>query len=213
MVVDVALLNEANIPDADFKKLVDGAQQFANLVAKAWGLPLTIVSGTASQGSWNIHLSEANRHVGAAGYHQMVNNLPVAWCSPKAAVQTFGTYYPPRKLSLLKTTAPIYSIGLITVICHELAEMLCDPAIQTLSAVDKKQRKWLVEVCDHVFGVYFPMVVNGLTMVVPDVTTPAFYSLTAKGPYDLQEAVKAPFTLTPKGYGYWEDASGHLFPL
>ena len=210
--VTVCLYNEANLPAADFKNLILGTQEFANLVTKAWNLPNVVVTDKPATGDWEIHLSEANRHTGASGYHTFINNVPVAWCSPKAAVQTFGTYYPPRKLKL-STTAPIYSIGLITTICHELAEMLCDPAIKTLSSYDKQNRKWLVEVCDHVFGVYFPLTVNGINMVVPDVTTPAFYSLTAKGPYDLQGVVKAPFTLTPKGYGYWEDASGHLFPL
>ena len=90
------------------------------------------------------------------------------------------------------------------------AEMLCDPFIQTVSATDKQGRKWLVEVCDHVFGNYFVLNKNGVDCVLPDVTTPSFYDVNGRAPYDLMNKATAPFTLTQQGYAFYYDNKGDL---
>jgi hypothetical protein len=208
----IYMSNGANLPANQFKTLVDGVKYFAPLVTRAWNLPAVTVVTTPTAGSWIVNITEANRQLGATGYHEDVNGLPVAYCSPKACVELFGTFFP-QIISQGRMLKPnTYNTGLITTICHEIAEMLCDPFVKTYSAVDSKNRKWLVEVCDHVFGVYWAQSIDGVECVFPDVTTPAFYSLTGKAPFDLQNVVKAPFTLTPNGYGYYETSTG-LAPL
>ena len=91
--------------------------------------------------------------------------------------------------------------------------MLCDPFIQTVSAVDNQGRKWLVEVCDHVNGNYFILNKNGVDCVLPDVTTPSFYDPKGAAPYDLMNKASAPFTLTDRGYAYYKDDQGNLHQI
>ena len=176
------------------------------LVTSAWKLPAYTVttSPIRKDGVWNILITEKNRKAGANGFHALENGLPVAYCSPKASFYTYGKIL---KQILIggKLIRPLtYREGLVTTICHEIAEMLCDQKITTYSKPDAQGRKWLVEVCDHCFGSYLIHTISGTDCVLPDVTTPAFYDVKGASPYTLNNAVTAPFTLTPKGYGYYQ---------
>ena len=62
-----------------------------------------------------------------------------------------------------------------------------------------------MEVGDHCFGSYSLLVVDGKNCVIPDYTLPSFYDVKGVAPFTNLNAVKAPFTMTPKGYGYWID--------
>ena len=207
--ITIRLINDCGIDPASFNIVTKAVQDFVPLVTKAWGIPdVTVVSGgTPAPTDWLVYATEKNRSTGALGYHTVKAGVPIAYCSFKAVgSKTFGLMH--RALVVKgKTIRPAtYSDGLVTVICHEIAEMLCDPQIKTLSPVDSLGRTWLVEVCDHVNGVFF---MSG-PCVVPDVTTPAFYDLKGKAPYSLQNSTNAPFTMTAKGYGYWKDSKGIL---
>jgi hypothetical protein len=211
---NICLVNDVNISDADMKTLVKAVQGFCDKVTAAWKQSAVTVTTTTTPGAWLIHLTETKRVTGALGYHTVEGGLPVAYISFKAVVsKLWGKYYKPLVIKGKTIRGATYTAGLVSVICHEVAEMLCDPVIATLSAKDSQGRQWLVEVCDHCYGSNDLVTVDGNVCIIPDVTTPAFYDLKAKGPYTLYNAVTAPFTMTAKGYGYYKDASGKLVKI
>ena len=213
--MNIRLINEAGIAETDFTTIVTAVKYFVPLVTKAWAMPASsiIAGGTPEKGDWIIYVTERKRSTGATGYHTFENGVPVAYCSPKAAGRLFGTYSRPLIVKGKTIVPPRYTSGLITTICHELAEMLCDPQIQTLSPIDTHNRHWLVEVCDHCFGSYSVFTVGTIKCILPDVTTPSFYNLQGTAPFSILGAATAPFTMTPKGYGYYKDATGKLIKL
>jgi hypothetical protein len=204
--MEICLVNDAGLVEGDLAVIKQAVQYFVPLVTSAWKLPAYTVttSPIRKDGVWNILITEKNRKAGANGFHALENGLPVAYCSPKASFYTYGKIL---KQILIggKLIRPLtYREGLVTTICHEIAEMLCDQKITTYSKPDAQGRKWLVEVCDHCFGSYLIHTISGTDCVLPDVTTPAFYDVKGASPYTLNNAVTAPFTLTPKGYGYYQ---------
>ena len=209
------LINDNNIPEADFQTLIKGVQQYAISVTKAWGINNVAVTGGGIplDGDWLIYLTEKSKHLGAAGYHTVKNGVPIAYCSPKNSYYTFGRYSKALVIKGKTIHAATYRAGLLTTICHEVAEMLCDPFIKTVSAVDTTGKKWLVEVGDHVFGSFKMQVIDGQNCIFPDCTTPAFYDLNGKAPFSIYGAATAPFTMTPKGYAYYMDATGKLIKI
>ena len=210
----ICLVNDVNISSKDMDTLVKAVQSYCNLVTTAWKQKSVTVTATPTPGAWLVHLTETKRQLGALGYHTVEAGLPVAYVSFKAVVsKLWGKYYKPLVIKGKTIRGAVYTQGLVSVVCHEVAEMLCDPAINTLSPVDSLGRRWLVEVGDHCAGSYSLLTVDGNVCVLPDATTPAFYDLKAKGPYTLYNAIAAPFTMTAKGYGYYKDASGKLIKL
>lgn len=210
----ICLVNDVSISTTDMATLVKAVQSYCNLITDAWKQKRVVVTTTPTEGAWLIHLTETKRHTGALGYHTVEAGIPVAYVSFKAVVsKLWGKYFKPLTIKGKVIRQATYSPGIVSVICHEVAEMLCDPVIQTLSPVDSLGRQWLVEVGDHCSGSYALVPVDGNICLIPDATVPAFYNLKAKGPYTLYNAVTAPFTMTAKGYGYYKDASGKLIKL
>jgi len=211
----VRIIDETGISESNFNTLVTAVKYFTPLVTKAWSLPnVTFVTGgIPATGEWVIYLTERKRVSGATGFHTFENGVPVAYCSPQAAYRLFGHYSKPLVIKGKQLVAAQYTEGLVTTICHELAEMLCDPKISTVSAVDKNGHTWLVEVCDHVFGAYSNYVVGTTNCILPDVTTPSFYNLNGTAPFSILGSATAPFTMTPKGYGYYRTSTGQLVKL
>ena len=208
----IRLINDNELSETDFVNVTAAVAHFVPLITKAWNLPaMTVVGGGITQpGDWIVNITEQKRIVGASGYHEDVNGIPVAYVSYKSAGRIYGTYLKPMQL-LGKIIHPaIYSEGVVTVICHEIAEMLCDPQVNTYSKPDAQGREWLIEVCDHVFGSYSFYTVNGQVCVLPDITTPNYYKTGSQAPYSLFGGAVAPFTLTKAGYGYYKDNSGTL---
>jgi len=211
----IRLINDNNIAESDFQTLTKGVAQYVPLITQAWEIKdVTVVGGGAPvDGDWLIYLTEKGRRPFATGYHKVQGGVPVAFCSPKASFYMFGRYYKPVVIKGKVVRPTTYRTGLLTTICHEVAEMLCDPYIKTVSAVDSTGKKWLVEVGDHVFGSYKLVVIDGQNCILPDATTPAFYDLKGKAPFSIYGGATAPFTLTPKGYAYYMDATGKLVKI
>lgn len=210
------LLTSDVLSVADLQECLLGTQYFANLLK-----PDVKITLTPTAGAEVIHITDVGRHTGASGYHIMTNGTPTAFCSPSAAGRLWGHYTPAmwtKGITALGkvVTQPklihgeLFTPGLITVICHELAEMLADGNIQTFTAPDSQGRQWLKEPCDWVFGTYLVHTINGIVSVFPNVALDSFSTIGAKAPYDLCGAVKAPFQMTPKGYAYYKDAKGNL---
>lgn len=206
------LINDNELSTTDFAIVTQAVTHFVPLVANAWNLKgVTVVAGgTPLKGEWPVYITEKKRVAGAAGYHDDINGVPTAYCSLAASYRIYGHYIAPYIVKGAVVHPALFTEGLVTTVCHEIAEMLCDSFIKTFSKPDAKGRQWLIEVCDHVFGSYSNYVVNGNNCILPDVTTPAFYELGAKGPYSIIGGATAPFTMTPTGYAYYKDASGNL---
>jgi len=162
-----------------------------------------------------INITEQNRHVGASGYHVFLNGQAVAYCSPHASGRLAGYYSPPRYSLPITSfgkviipsrlrTAERFTPGLITTICHEIAEAITDKDVETYTMPDKNGIRWLLEPCDWVDGSYWKADVNGIPAVFPNVALPSFWDISGKAPFDLLGIVPAPFTqkATPNAYGY-----------
>lgn len=210
-----------SISSGELADVLSGVQYFVPLVK-----PNVSVTTAPTPGAEVVHITEQKRKVGASGYHIMVNGVPTAFVSPAASggyARLWGHYTPAlwtRGVKVLgkQVVAPrlihgeIFTPGLITVVCHEIAELLADGNVTTYTAPDSKGRAWLLEPADWVFGTYFVKTMNTIPRVFPNVALDAFHTLGAPGPYDLCNVVKAPFQLTPKGYAYWESPTG-LIPV
>lgn len=208
----IRLINDNELSDADLANVTAAVSHFVPLVAKAWNQPAmsVVAGGTPAPGDWVVNITEKNRVAGAAGYHDDVNGVPTAFCSLRASGRIYGTYLKPMVYKGNLVHPAIYTSGLVTVICHELAEMIGDPLIQSYSKPDSQGREWLIEVCDHVFGSYSYYSVNGNICIIPDVTTPAFYQVGSKGPWSIFGGAPAAFTMTKSGYGFYKGTNGAL---
>lgn len=171
--------------------------------------PTVKIDTVASAGDDIINITEQQGHAGAAGYHVFRNGVPTAFVRPSARGRLWGTYIPARySLAITKTvlgkkivirpskmtTPESFTPGLITDLCHEIAETLSDPNVETYLGPDRNGFQILYEPCDWVEGTFFARTLNGITAVFPNVALKAFADLTNKqGPYDLLGFVKAPW--------------------
>ena len=162
-----------------------------------------------------INITEQNRHVGASGYHVWLNGQAVAYCSPHASGRLAGYYSPATYSKAITSFGKIirpaklrnperFTPGLITTVCHEIAEAIADRDVETYTMPDKDGVKWLLEPCDWVDGSYWTSQINGTPAVFPNVALPSFSDLAGQTPFDLCGIVKAPFTkkATPDAYGW-----------
>ena len=191
--------------------------------------PTTRVDTTAQPGDDIINITEHNAHVGAGGYHINLNGVSIAYVKPSARGRLWGTYIPERwsapiyatvfgKRIIIKpsklTTPAVYTPGLISDICHEIAECLADGDVETYLGPDRNGFQVLYEPCDWVEGTYFARTINGITAVLPNVALRAFGDLSNKqGPYDLMGLVKAPWGYTgPTAEAWGYDPKKYLDP-
>ena len=147
---------------------------------------------------WIVYITTRHRG-GSAGRHTVEHGIPVAYCLPNTARNRFGTYRAPFVIKGKQLRAEIMRQGTLSVICHEVAEMLGDPLTYTLSAPDSQGRKWLREIVDPVQGVLYMKIINGKNCIFPDVVLPSFYDLKGKAPYTVKNSLTAPFTKSPLG--------------
>ena len=189
--------------------------------------PVVKVDTAYNPGDVVINLTPLNRHAGAAGYHVNLNGVPTAFVYPTQIGGLNGKFYPASwSIPITKTvlgkkivirpakqrSPDIFESGAITVICHEIAEALSDGDVATYTAPDQFGRRILKEVCDWVEGTYFTRVIDGQTIVFPNVALDAFCDVNNKvGPYDLMGLVKAPFQYVgPEKMAWGLDSTGKL---
>ena len=181
--------------------------------------PTTKIDTADNVGDDLINITELNSHVGAAGYHVNLNGVPTAYVRPSATGRLWGHYTPARwSLPLYKTIlgkkilikpskqreVESFTRGLITDLCHEIAETLADGDVETYLGPDRKGFNVLYEPCDWVEGTFFAKTLNGITAVFPNVALKSFADLTNKqGPYDLLRLVKAPWGYVGKTAEAW----------
>lgn len=174
--------------------------------------------GTSSE-DLTVHITEANRHVGASGYHVWVNGTALAYVSPRAAGRLEGHYLAPLwtkpvlKNGKVVTPAKLihgaqYTPGIVAVVAHEIIEGLKDPNVQTFCPPNAKGEEILNEPCDWVFGTYLVHSIKNIPCIFPNVALPNWSDQTATSHFDLAGVLTAPFTLTAHGYGYKKSPGG-----
>lgn len=215
--MNIALVNEAKLPGSDISTFAKAVQIAASEFAKAWGLeqPVIHVGAISDTNDWRIYITNRNRYTGAKGYHRVENGIPVAYCSPQASInKLYGTYTKPI-MSRGKVLFPEKCRdGLITVIVHEVIEMLADARIDTFSEPDAQGRKWLIEPADPVVGINYMISLDGKSVILPDFVYPSFYKKDGVAPLDKCGHVKAPFAIPIKtGYGYWRNLLGKFIKV
>ena len=158
-----------------------------------------------------------------------VGGEPTSYISPSALLHNiYGTYTAPHWSVALwnlartkitraaKQTSPArYREGIVTVLVHELMEMLADSYIDTVSSPDSTGAAWLIEVADHVSGTYYLDTTDPLhPCIISGATFPSYYSLKGIKPFDTCEFCTTPFdTTSPTFYGYIKSAAGALIKI
>ena len=194
----IACINKATIPlGVDFTKLVTALQKFSdNYFTPVWGTPGRLVkANNFISGAWAIVLLDTADVQGALGYHDLTpDGLPLS----KVFVKT--TIDDGQKVSV---TA-----------CHELAEMLVDPAIN-LCSQGPKNLIYAYETADAVEEEEFT--IDGIPM--SDFVYPAWFEDFRKpgsAQFDYLKKVDRPFKILKGGYmpvfknGKWTQIFGSV---
>jgi hypothetical protein len=178
----IACVNKATVDlGVDFDRLIPALQKFLDEhFVPVWGTPATLVKATKPlAGAWSIVFLDDADAANALGYHDLTKNgLPLS----KIFVKT--TIADGQKVSV---TA-----------CHELAEMMVDPAIN-LWADGPNASLYAYEMCDAVEEDEF--VIDGIAM--SDFVYPAYFELFRKPKstqFDYLDLITRPFELRKGGY-------------
>ncbi len=178
----VACINKATVDlGVDFDKLVPALQKFLDEhFVPVWGTPATIVKATKPlAGAWSIAFLDDADAANALGYHDLTKNgLPLS------------------KIFVKTTLADRQKVSVTA--CHELAEMMVDPAIN-LWADGPDGSLYAYEMCDAVEEDEF--VIDGIAM--SDFVYPAYFELFRKplsAQFDYLKLLKRPFELRKGGY-------------
>ena len=165
-----------------------------------------------------IYITKRNRKIGIAGFHTVENGIPAIYVVPRTDRLGYfhkGTpakpYVPARKIGAITLKArpavparpDTVRSGKLSTIAHEVAEVLGDPLIQTLSNTDSLGHPYLREITDPVHGLCYNLVVNGFNCILPDTCLPNWYEQGSMYPYDVMGWCVAPFQKSPRGYAYW----------
>jgi hypothetical protein len=217
----ITYVNESSNKTLESASMMSVLNSFAQDVAKGWNLGTVAVVQSNMRNPNGMNVCLVNKFPNqkmttlAYGYHEMVNGHAIAYARVDAFGKRslLGKYYPPVKIGPLKFSKPMYLQGVVSVLCHELAEMLIDPNIDGYFQ-DGQGRKWLQEVCDHTTGNYvIPDPITKAMAVVPDFTLPSFYNVAGVKPYSHCNVPIKPFTLVSGAYGYYKDDKGNIIKL
>ena len=175
-------INKATVSlGVDFDKLIAALQKFLDHhFVPVWGTPAKLVNASrAKAGAWTMVFLDDADAAGALGYHDLTKNgLPLS----KIFVKT--TLGAGDKVSV---TA-----------CHELAEMMVDPAIN-LWADGPDNTLYAYEMCDAVEDDEF--LIDGIAM--SDFVYPSYFEAFRKPKstqFDYLKKVSRPFEILPGGY-------------
>ncbi len=178
----IACINHASVGlGVDFNKLIVALQKFLDeCFVPVWGTPAKLVKATRPlPGAWTLVFLDNADAANALGYHDLtVNGLPLAKIFVKTTLQDN------QKVSV---TA-----------CHELAEMMVDPAINLWSD-GPNNMLYAYEMCDAVEEQEF--LIDGIAM--SDFVYPAFFEGFRKPKstqFDYLKKVTKPFQILAGGY-------------
>ncbi len=184
----IALISHSSIvPQAELSDYVGPYQAYVSqLLKRIYGLDAQIVAapdGRKPSHAWAMYFADELNQPGAAGYHSDSHHQPAAYIDAREEPLFTGS--------------------------HELAEMLADPAGNSLYAApspdpaDKgKLVQILDELCDPCEDTSYGVQVEGVSL--SDFITPSFGNGSA-GPYDAADKLKAAREVAINGYISWID--------
>lgn len=191
------------LSDAAVEAALPAFKHFAGLVASAWGLktPTLAFVSTPSDSHWQIVILDDADQAGALGYHDFtVNGQPIAKVFAKTDQQ--------------------YGASWTVTLTHELAEMQADPWINSLVQT-ANTRAYALEIGDPVeddsLGFEYTAS-NGVTTLLSDFVTPAWFQPGAAGPYDHCKHCTKPLQVLAGGYaqyvstGSWQQVNAQGLP-
>jgi hypothetical protein len=178
----IAFVNKATVPlGVDFDALIGALGTFLTQnFLPVWGTPATFIkSDKQVRNAWAMLFLDDPDAAGALGYHDLTKDgLPLS--------KVF-----------VKTTLAAGELVSVTA-CHELCEMLVDPAIN-MWALGPKNVLYAYEMCDACEEETFP--VNGIAM--SDFVYPSFFErfrLPGSAKFDHLGKITAPFETLRGGY-------------
>jgi len=188
-VPNIACINLATVDlGVDFDKLIPALQKFLDdCFMPIWGTPAKLVKASKPiTGAWTIVFLDDADAPGALGYHDLTKNgLPLS--------KVF-----------VKPTLKIGDKVSVTA-CHELAEMMVDPAIN-LWCDGPNGTLYAYEMCDAVEDQTF--LLDGIAM--SDFVYPAFFE-SFRAPnstqFDYLKKVTKPFQILKNGYSLVRDGT------
>ncbi len=172
----------------DFDSLVSALQSFTDdCFAPVWGAPAKLIKATNPvAGAWTIVFLDDADAPNALGYHDLTKNgLPLSKVFVKPTL---------RNHDKVSVTA-----------CHELAEMLIDPAINLWSD-GPNGTLYAYEMCDAVEEEEF--VIDGVAL--SDFVYPSYFELFRKAnsaQYDYLKKISQPFEVLRGGYSIVRDGT------
>ena len=219
--IKLALINDGGVPDdvmAVYKTVLE--VQIAELKTK-WPLPEVDVITTAEPGAWTAIISTKGRKLGADGYHNVTRaGIPFALIVPGSGINPYGTYRLGRLAYksgsvLFPARAEYKRSGVLTVLVHEVIEMLVDPFLKTRTEqADPQGRRWLIEVCStSVMGGYYMKKIAGQLCILPNFSYPSAYDSQGVAPFDYMGVLKKPWTVTARSYPYQLTDEGKLVKI
>ncbi len=181
--ITVRLVNRSqHVTDAAIAAAATDLQtQVSHDFTPAWLIEAAIVSGGQAQaGEWPLLIEDDASAPGALGFHEELAGVPTGHVFTQVAMAN--------------------NVVWTGVASHELLEMLGDPRTVLGAIVDpngdgKSGRFVLAEACDAVEQSTYTV---GST-VVSDFVLPAWWDVTATGPFDHLGLVTAPLQLEPGG--------------
>ena len=219
--IKLALINDAGVSDeviAVYKTVLE--EQIAELKTK-WNLPEVDVTTVAEAGAWTAIITTKGRKLGADGYHNVTRaGIPFALIVPGSETYPYGTYRYGKAAfkigtKLFPARAEYKRSGVLTVLVHEVIEMLVDPLVKTRTEqTDPQGRKWLIEVCStSVMGGYYMKKIAGKLCILPNFSYPSAYDSQGVAPFDYMGVLKKPWTVTAKSYPYQLTDEGKLVKI
>jgi len=179
----IACINKAKVDlGVDFDKLIPALQTFLDdCFVPGWGAPARLVKANKEiHGAWTMVFLDNPDVKDAEGYHDIKKNgLPLA------------------KVFVVPTVEQGDKVSVTA--CHELAEMLVDPAVNLWAEAADGTTLYAYEMCDAVEEVEFD--IDGIAM--SDFVYPAYFEGFRKpgsSQFDYSNKVTKPFQLLSGGY-------------
>jgi hypothetical protein len=226
----ILLVNEVGLSDKDLNTIAEGVERHANKVAQAYKLePVETIALTYSGNFEASPSAAAYRNTPKVFLTERQNkplkpyerpplawrstdyyNVPISYASLRASVKPFGVYKKPFILKGRQINPARMRSGLISVVAHEVSEMIVSPLMDNFTLPDSAGKSWRVEVCDPVLGAYYYEAVDGVDCVFPDFVLPSFWDVKASGPYSYLGTAKAPMVWARGSYAWFKTGVSRL---
>ena len=179
-ILTVSCINKASTElGVDFEKLISALQKFLDeCFTPAWGIPVKLVTAKEKK-AWNLTLFDDAADAATEGYHEFTFNA-----------------FPHSRVFVHEILANGQKVSVRT--CHELAEMIVDPAINLWSSRSGKEL-CAYEICDPVEEEEF--LIDGIAM--SDFVFPAYFEPFHRDKsvqFDFLGKVDKPFQILKGGY-------------